>query len=67
MRDTFLDAFLMALFGMEGISIMLVVWLQPMPLVERILATSIASVGLLWVVIRTVLLVLARVNVRQPR
>jgi len=67
MKDTFLDVFLMVLFGVGGISILLVAWLQPMPLVERILATSIASVGLLWVVIRTVLLVLARVNVRQPR
>ena len=67
MKATFLDAFLMALFGVGGICILLVAWLQPMPLVERIPATSIASAGLLWVVIRTVLLVLARVNVRQPR
>jgi len=67
MRDTFLYVFLMVLFGVGGIGILLAVWLQPMPLLERILATSIASVGLLWVGIRAVSLVLARVNARQPR
>ena len=64
MRDTFLDVFLMLLFGLGGIIILLVEWLQPMPLLERILATSIALIGLLWTGIRAVILVLARVNAR---
>jgi len=67
MKDTFLNVFLMVLFGAGGITILLVAWLQPVPLVEIILTTSVASIGILWVVIRAVSLVLARVKVRQPR
>ena len=67
MRDNFLDVFLMVLFGIGGISILIVAWLQPMSLLERIITTFIASIGLLWVGIRAVSLVLARVNTRQLR
>ena len=67
MKDTFLDVFLMALFGGGGIAIMLVAWLQPMSLLEQILTTTIAIIGLLWVVKRTISLVLARVKAKQTR
>ena len=55
-RDKTLDIFLMVLFGMGGITILILAWAQPMPLPGRILTTSIGSIGLFWVLIRILLL-----------
>jgi len=47
MRDKSLDILLMVLFGVSGIAILLLAWLQPMVDSERILTTLIGSAGLL--------------------
>ena len=52
MRDKSLDIFLMLLFGISGVAILMLAWLQPMVVPERILTTFIGSVGLLVAVIR---------------
>ncbi len=59
-RDKALDIFLMMLFGMGGITILILGWTQPMPLSERILTTSVGSIGLFWVLIRALLLIAMR-------
>jgi len=41
--------FLMGLFGIGGITILALTWLQPMPVVERIMASFVGSLGLLGV------------------
>ena len=51
-RDKTLDIFLMVLFGMGGITILVITWAQPMPLLERIVTASIGSIGLFWVLVR---------------
>ena len=56
MRDKGLGIFLMVLFGMGGITILILAWAWPMPLPERILATSVGSIGLVWVLTRALLL-----------
>ena len=55
MRDKSLDIFLMVLFGIGGITILVLAWLQPMPLTDRILTTFVGSIGLVWVSIRALL------------
>jgi len=59
-RDKALDIFLMMLFGMGGITILILAWAQPMLLPERILTTSVGSVGLFWVLIRALSLIAMR-------
>ena len=56
MIDKGMDRFLMALFSAGGITILIFAWLQPMPVSERILTTFIGAIGLLWVLIRVLLL-----------
>jgi len=56
MRDKALDILLMVLFGMGGIAVLTLAWARPMPVSERILATFVGSIGLLWVLIRVLLL-----------
>jgi hypothetical protein len=46
MRDKSLDMFLMVLFGISGIAILILAWLQPMITSERILTTFIGIGGL---------------------
>jgi len=48
MRDKSLDVLLMILFGIGGITIMVLTWSQAMQLPERILSTSIGMIGLIW-------------------
>ena len=57
MRDKGLDIFLTVLFGISGIMIVLLAWMQPASLSERILTTAIGSVGLMWVLIKTLPLI----------
>lgn len=52
MTDKSLDIFLMVLFGLGGLAILTLAWVQPMPTSERILATVIGSIGLVWVFFR---------------
>ena len=51
MIDRSLGIFLKALFGMGGITILILAWVQPMPVSERIVATFIGSTGLLQVLV----------------
>ena len=60
MRDKSLDIFLMVLFGLGGMTILILAWAQPMPLPERILTTSVGSIGLFGVLIRALLLMSVR-------
>jgi membrane protein implicated in regulation of membrane protease activity len=62
-RDRSLDIFLMVLFGMGGIAILVLAWVQPMPLPERILTTLFASVGLFWVLYRALSLISLRTKI----
>ena len=55
MRDKSLDIFLMVIFGVGGITILILAWAQPMHLTDRILSTFIGSIGVAWILIRTVL------------
>ncbi len=52
MSDKSLDIFLMVLFGMGGITLLILAWAQPMPLMERILIISAGLIGIFWVLIR---------------
>jgi hypothetical protein len=55
MDDKSLDIFLSVLFGIGGLAILILMWLQPMPLFERILSISIGSIGVVWLLIRILL------------
>ena len=55
MRDVALDIFLMVFFGMAGMAVLILAWMQPMPVSERILSTSVGSIGLLVALIRTLM------------
>lgn len=67
MNDKSLDIFLMVLFGAGGITILIVAWAQPMPVLERVLTTSIGLIGPFWVLVRALSLtsVLARIGIRK--
>ena len=56
MRDKSLDILLMVLFGVGGITILILTWAQPMHIADRILATFIAVSGLGWVLARVMFL-----------
>ncbi len=67
MNDKSLDIFLMVLFGAGGITILIVAWAQPMPVLERVLTTSIGLIGPFWVLVRALSLtsVLAKMGIRK--
>ena len=56
MRDKSLGIFLMVLFGISGIAILMLAWLQPMPASERILTTFVGSTGLFVALVRALML-----------
>ena len=56
MRDKTLDIFLIVLFGLGGIAILILAWVQPMQVSERIFTTIVGSIGPFWVLIRAPLL-----------
>jgi hypothetical protein len=62
-RDKTLDIFLMVLFGIGGIAILILAWTRPMSLAERILTTSIGSIGISWALVRAVILLLMRAKI----
>ena len=47
MMDKGLGIFLMLLFGMGGITILILAWVQSMPVSQRILTTFVGSTGVL--------------------
>ena len=49
-------------FGLAGITVLVLGWVQPMPVSERILNTSAGSAGLLVALIQTLLLRSKRAN-----
>ena len=55
MRDVALDIFLMVFFGMAGMAVLILAWMQPMAVSERILSTSVGSIGLLVALIRALM------------
>ena len=63
MRDIGLDILMMVVFGIGGITILVLAWIQPMSPAERILSISVGSAGLLGVLIRIVLLMSVRAGV----
>lgn len=52
MKDRALDVFLRLIFGVGGMIIVIVAWIQPMSVSERILTTAIGSIGPFWVLAR---------------
>ena len=56
MKDKSLDVLLMILFGIGGITIVVLTWSQAMQLPERMLSTSIGMIGLIWTASRVRLL-----------
>ena len=56
MGDKSLSILLVVLFGISGMTILVLAWVQPMPASERILTTIIGSVGLLVALVRARLL-----------
>jgi len=67
MGDKSLDIFLMLVFGIGGITILIVAWAQPMSVFERVLTVSIGSTGLFWVLVRTIPLksMLVKLGIRK--
>ena len=56
MGDKSLSMLLAVLFGISGVTILVLAWVQPMPASERILTTIIGSVGLFVALVRARLL-----------
>ncbi len=47
MKDKSMEVFLAVMFGILGLTIIVLAWVRPMPDSERILTTIIGSVGLI--------------------
>ena len=56
MKDKSLGIFLTVLFGLLGVTILMLAWLRPMPESERILSTFLGSIGLFVALGRVLLL-----------
>jgi len=56
MIDKSLGIFLMVLFGVSGAAILVLTWLWPMPVADRIFATFIGSSGLVMALVRALML-----------
>lgn len=69
MGDKSLDIFLVLVFGIGGITILIAAWAQPMSALERVLTVSIGSIGLFWVLVRTIPLksMLVKLGIRKSR
>ena len=66
MKDKSLDILLVVLFGLSGMTILTLAWVQPMVISERILTIIIGSIGLIvsltkWLMLKSAL---ARENTR---
>ncbi len=60
MKDKSMEVFLAGLFGILGLTIIILAWVRPMPESERILTTIIGSMGLLLAVGRGLFLKTSR-------
>lgn len=78
MKDKSLDILLVALFGLSGIAVLTLAWVQPMVISERILTAIIGSIGLIvalikWLMLKSALVrenacpVLVEVSVKDKR
>jgi len=56
MTERSFDMFLEVLFGVGGVTILIFTWTQTMPASERIIATFVGLIGILWAIIRVPLL-----------
>ena len=56
MRDKGLDILLMGIFGMGGVTILILAWVRPMSMFERVFPSVIGSLGLLFVLVKVLLL-----------
>jgi len=56
MMDKSLSIFLIVLIGMAGIAIVLLAWIQPIPMHDRIFTTFVGSMGIVAVSIRALTL-----------
>ena len=63
-RDKGFDIFLTVFFGMTGIAVLILAWIQPMPVSERILTTSAGSTGLLLALIQALVFKSVRTRAR---
>ncbi len=54
--DKSLSIFMMAFFGISGTVILILAWVEPMPVSEKVLTTLVGSVGLLIALSRALLL-----------
>ena len=62
MKDKSLNITLISIFGISGIAMLMLAWLQPMLGPERIMAFFIGSIGLLVALIRTLMLKTRRIQ-----
>ena len=62
MKDKSLNITLISIFGISGIAMLMLAWLQPMLGSERIMAFFIGSIGLLVALIRTLMLKTQRIQ-----
>ncbi|MFC2063138.1 hypothetical protein ACFLS8_04280 [Chloroflexota bacterium] len=69
MRDRSLGLFLVVLFGAGGITILVLIWAQPVALPGRVFATLVAAAGFIWVLTRLPFLApaLRRGSPKKPR
>ena len=69
MNDKALSIFLIAMFGGSGAAMMILAWLQPVLVTERIMAIIIGSVGLLVASIRALMFILPHggMEIKQVR
>ena len=56
MMDKSLSIFLIVLIGISGIAIVLLAWIQPIPMHDRIFTTFVGSMGIVAVSIRALTL-----------
>ena len=67
MKDKSLSITLVLIFGISGIAMLMLAWLQPMPGSERVMAFFIGSVGLLVALIRVSMLKTQRTQTESYR
>jgi len=67
MEDKSTGVFLLVFFGLVNIAVLLLVWVQPMPESERILATFVGSGGLLIVLIKALMLGFLKVGIKAEK
>ena len=62
MKDKSLNITLISIFGISGIAMLMLAWLQPMPGSERVMAFFVGSIGLLVALTRMLMLKTQRIQ-----